>query len=239
MHLVDTLLLSLENSSDLSGQKSFSLSLTTRSFLFPNIHTRLASVFFLSALPGLHCIRQVLKHSQKFSLNPPSNSHFFFLLLLAPLHEDLARNASPSGNLQALLELCLPSAWGPSITSPLHYQELGNRSVCWWLPSGLIVSLLPYLSWLRNHPLITGSCKFPLPSQEAGTLLNDVWRGPTNLPKHQITQRIFMSQDFVASYPLLQVLSTICTSNNSCIWSTMSLGKTQIRRRLITCNYRF
>lgn len=72
----------------------------------PNIFARFASVFFLPALPGLHCIRQVLKKkSQKFSFSSSSNSHFFFLLLLALLHENLACNASPSGKPQAILEL--------------------------------------------------------------------------------------------------------------------------------------
>lgn len=110
--------LSLENSSDLNLQKPLSLSLT-KCFFSPNIYARLASVFFLPALPGLCCIFQVLKNSQKFSLSFSSNSHFFFLLLLALLHENLAWNASPSGKPQAVLEQ----------VSALHLRYINNQTL--------------------------------------------------------------------------------------------------------------
>lgn len=70
IHLIHTLLLSLENSNDLNLQKPLALSFTC--FFFPNIFARFASVFFLPALPGLYCICQVLKNSKKIARNSPS-----------------------------------------------------------------------------------------------------------------------------------------------------------------------
>ena len=80
---------------------------------------RFAPVFFLPALPALCCICQVLKNSQKISLSSFPKGHFFFLLLLALLHESLARNASPSGKPQAVLELM----------SALHLRYINNKAL--------------------------------------------------------------------------------------------------------------
>lgn len=84
-----------------------------------NPAVRFASVFSPPALPGFHCICQLPKNSQKFSLSISSNSYFLYLLLLAPLHENLACNASPSGRPQALLKL----------VSALHLRHINNQSL--------------------------------------------------------------------------------------------------------------
>lgn len=153
IHLIHTLLLSLENSNDLNLQKPLALSFTC--FFFPNIFARFASVFFLPALPGLYCICQVLKNSQKFSLGFSSNSHFFFLLLLALLHENLACNASPSGKPQAVLEL----------VSALHLSCINNQT----------------LSTIRNRETVLPVGRSHLGSHGLTTSLSILAQGP---PSH-------------------------------------------------------